>query len=137
MIRVFLISILCAIPAMAEVYSVTHVIRPGQVIAADDLTVLAGQAGPDLQPTDIIGREAGIVLYPGRAISADALRAPAMVDRNALVDLIFYQGTLKISVAGRSLGRAAQGELVQVMNLASRKIVVGVAHNHSQVVVSR
>lgn len=122
---------------MADVYSVTHVIRPGQVIMADDLTVLAEQAGPDLQPADIIGREAGMVLYPGRPISPDALRAPAMVDRNALVDLIFHQGALKISVAGRSLGRAAQGELVQVMNLASRKIVVGVALGRSQVVVSR
>ena len=48
-----------------------------------------------------------------------------MIGRNDLVRLVFSQGGLRIMAEGRSLGRGAVGEVIRVMNIASRTTVSG------------
>ena len=60
-----------------------------------------------------------------RAILTSQIGAPALVERNQLVRMTYAQGTLSIVTEGRALDRAGAGELVRVMNLASRKTVTG------------
>jgi flagellar basal body P-ring formation protein FlgA len=52
--------------------------------------------------------------------------APALVNRNQVVPLIYAQGNLTIVAEGRSLDRAGLGEMVRAMNLASRTTVSGI-----------
>ncbi len=118
--------ILTAAPALAEVVVAKRTIRAQAILTAADLELrdLGGLAGlTDLSA--LIGLETRQILYAGRPIPPDAVGPPAIVDRNALVTLVYAMGGVEIATDGRALGRAAQGEPVRVMNLSSRNTVTG------------
>ena len=75
-------------------------------------------------------------LYPGRPILTRDVGLPTVVQRNAIVPLVFKRGGLSIRLEGRALGRAGAGEAVRVMNLSSRSTVIGVATEAGAVVVN-
>ena len=51
------------------------------------------------------------------------LAAPALVERNDVVRMVFVRGGLRIQTMGRALGRGPKGARLRVMNLASRAVV--------------
>lgn len=121
-----LLVILLAQPAFAESVVATRTIRAKSVITAQDLTtVSAALPGALTDPAEALGLEARVAIYAGKPVRAGDLGPPALVDRNQLVSLVFLSGGLAISAEGRSLGRGSEGDLVQVMNLASRNTVTG------------
>jgi flagella basal body P-ring formation protein FlgA len=77
-------------------------------------------------PAEAIGMEARAVLYAGRPIRPTDIGPPALVDRNEIVRLVYLRSGLDIETQGRALDRAAAGEPVRVLNLASRNTVTGV-----------
>ena len=96
------------------------------MLQADDLALSEGDVpGGVASIEEAVGQEAKIALYPGRPILASQLRAPALVERNAVVKMSYASGPLKIVTEGRALDRAAVGETVRVMNLASKQTVMG------------
>jgi flagellar basal body P-ring formation protein FlgA len=124
MIRALLALLALAGPASAEILVPARTIPAQTVIAASDL-----MPSPDAVPgavadaAQIVGLEARVALYPGRPISPADLRPRAVVERNALLPLVFRAGGLLITTEGRALDRAGPGELIEVMNLASRTTV--------------
>ncbi|MBL9051733.1 MAG: flagellar basal body P-ring formation protein FlgA [Tabrizicola sp.] len=121
-----LLLILCVQPAFAESVVATRTIRAKAIITPDDLTTVnAALPGALADPSEALGLEARVAIYAGKPVRAGDLGPPALVDRNQLVSLVFLSGGLAISAEGRSLGRGSEGELVQVMNLASRNTVTG------------
>lgn len=121
-----LIGILLAQTAVADIIVPVRTIRAKEIIAAEDLVYKNMEAPGALdQPADIIGQEARIALYAGRPIHLGDIGAPAIVDRNDLVKIVFRQGGLEIATEGRSLGRGAEGDYIRVMNLASRTTITG------------
>jgi flagella basal body P-ring formation protein FlgA len=76
-------------------------------------------------PVLAVGMEARVAIYAGRPVRAQDLGAPALVERNQLVPLIYLSGGLAISTEGRALARGAAGEVIRVMNLSSRNTVNG------------
>lgn len=122
-----------AVPAVnastrADGYSVTVVraLRSKSVIEADDLVLTDGTSPGGLASIEeAVGMEAKVALYPGRPILLTQVGAPALVERNALVRLVYMNGPLSIVTEGRALDRAAAGEAVRVMNLQSRQTVAG------------
>ena len=67
----------------------------------------------------------------------DQLGPPALVDRNALVRMVFVRGALAIQAEGRALDRGGVGERVRVMNLGSKQIVTGAVAPDGSVEVGR
>lgn len=115
---------LLAAPAAAEIVVPLRTIPPQAVIAAGDLGLAEGEVpGAVTDSGQAIGLEARVALYPGRPIRPQDLAPPAVVERNALVSLVFQRGPLLIVAEGRALDRAGPGEAVRVMNLASRVTV--------------
>lgn len=131
-----LLSALLATPVPADIVVPAHTIRPQSVIAPGDLTLrpLPGVEGFD-SVDDVIGLEARVALYPGRPIRLRDVGPPAMVERNQLVLLVFSRGGLEIRAEGRALDRAGKGEMIKVMNTASRNIVMGVVRPDGTVLV--
>lgn len=117
-------ALLLAVPAAAEVVVPLRTIPAQTVIAAEDLgladATIPGAVG---DPALVIGQEARVALYAGRPIRPGDLGPPAVVERNGLLPLIFRHGTLLITAEGRALDRAGAGELLRVMNTASRTTV--------------
>ena len=112
--------------AFAESWVAATVIRPGDIIGPAHLA----RSVEDVQgalPThvEILGLEARTLLYKGRPIGPSDIGPPAVVERNAIVGLLYQRGNLRISAEGRALGRGAVGDRIRVMNLASRTTVTG------------
>lgn len=63
----------------------------------------------------------GLMLKPGDVIE------PLVVSRNQMVTVYFRSGPMTLTVKGQSLGNASAGQMVQVLNLSSKKILSGTA----------
>ncbi len=136
MIRLALVLMMLAEPVLAQSVVVVRPIRAGETLSADDLAFgTRTDANGFSDPRDMIGLEARVNLYPGRPILTRDIGLPTVVERNAIVPLIFERGGLKITLEGRALSRAGEGEAVRVMNLSSRSTVTGIATGEGAVVV--
>lgn len=113
--------IVMATSAHADIVVASRIIKAQEILTAADLVMGEGE-DPNLisTPSDIVGMEARITLYAGRAIRIEDLVRPAVVDRNQTVEMIYTRGALTISASGRSLDRAATGETIRVINNSSR-----------------
>lgn len=112
--------------AMADSVVATRTIRAQTVVQADDLTLVAAAIPNALgNLADAVGQEARISIYAGRPILAADLGPPAVVDRNQIVPLAYQSGALAILTEGRALARGGVGDVIRVMNLASRSTVLG------------
>lgn len=92
-------------------------------------------AGALTELDEVVGLEARVALFAGRAILRGDVRAPALVDRNQMVVMRFSRGALAIRAEGRALDRGAVGERVRVMNLTSRNIISGVVLDDGEIEV--
>lgn len=112
--------------AMADSLVANRTIRAMAVLGPDDVTLVeAAIPGALDDPLTAIGMEARIAIYPGRAIRAQDIGPPALIDRNQIVPLIYRAGALSILTEGRALARGGTGDVIRVMNLASRTTVTG------------
>jgi flagella basal body P-ring formation protein FlgA len=125
-------------PAAADTVVATRTIRPQQVLTMADVTLESGDiAGAHEALEDVIGQEARVAIYPGRAVMIGTLGRPALVDRNQVVELVFDHGGLRITTEGRALGRGGEGERIRVMNLSSRTTLFGTVAPDGSIVVSK
>jgi flagella basal body P-ring formation protein FlgA len=126
MLRLAALLCLIAGAAASQTLVARHTVRSGTVLEPKHLAVLAKTVPGALSVAEAaIGLETRVVLYAGRPITRDQLGAPALVDRNQTVTLVYRSGGLAIVTEGRALGRGGYGDMIPVMNLASRSIVEG------------
>ncbi len=123
----WLVMALIPLPALAaESLVATRPIAAGSLVAQADLTTVAAVIpGALADPAEAVGKQARRAIPAGRAIRAEDVAAPAMVDRNQIVPLRFAAGGLSIITEGRALSRGAEGDIIRVMNLGSRTTVSG------------
>lgn len=121
-----LILFAIATPAIADSLVATRTIRAASVLAAEDMTLVAADLPGALEdPALAVGLEARVAIYAGRPVRAEDLGPPTLVGRNQLVALIYVSASLAISTEGRALARGAEGDVIKVLNLASRTTVSG------------
>lgn len=122
----------------AETVIATRTIRAQEVLSVDMISLLADTTeGAYGTLDDVVGQEARITLYPGRPILFGHLGAPAVVDRNQIVELVFERGGLRITSEGRALDRAAIGDRIRVMNLSSKTSLFGTVLEDGSIRVSQ
>ena len=119
--------ILCPLPAMADSLIALRTIHAQDVVALADMNAVAADIpGAISDASLVVGQEARITVYAGRPIRAADFGPPALIDRNQIVPLIYVAGGLQITTEGRALGRGGTGDVIRVMNLASRSTVSGI-----------
>lgn len=112
--------------AMADSLVATHTIKAQSVIQMADISVVADEIPNALtREAEALGLEARVTIYAGRPIMDTDLGAPAIVDRNQVVSISYQSGGLAILTEGRALARGGVGDVIRVMNLASRTTVLG------------
>ena len=115
------VVVLAAGAAFAQSVQPVRAIRAQTVLAAEDLTLVEATVPGAVGAIELaVGQETKVALYPGRPILESQLD-----ERNAMVRMVFIDGPLRIVTEGRALDRAAAGEPVRAMNLASRQTVTG------------
>ena len=135
--RMVLALILFVQTAMADSIVATRTIRAQTVLTAEDFTTVAAEIpGAMTDPAQVIGQEARVTMYAGRPILAANLGAAALVDRNQMVSLVFRSSGLTILTEGRALDRGGVGDVIKVMNLASRTTVTGTIAPDGSVMVN-
>ena len=111
---------------LADSLVATRTIRAQSVVQMDDVTLVAAAIPGALTGAEgALGLEARVAIYAGRPIKATDLGPPALIDRNQIVALAYQTGTLAILTEGRALARGGVGDVIRVMNLASRSTVSG------------
>ncbi|GGD12351.1 flagellar basal body P-ring formation chaperone FlgA [Aquisalinus flavus] len=109
--------------AAADVMAVTTLER-GRILTNADIDIYpAANEDPYTVRDAYIGKQLKRTVYAGSEITHMHLQEPILVQRNAMVTMTYQFGTLTIVTAGRALGAGSTGELVDVMNLESRKTV--------------
>ncbi len=124
----FLAMMMMVLPvgALADSMVATRTIRAQTILTADDFALVdADIPGALSDPAQAIGLETRVTLYAGRPISSRDLGSAALVERNQTVLLVFRSAGLSILTEGRALDRGGVGDVIKVMNLASRTTVIG------------
>lgn len=123
-------------PAAADTVVALRSLQARTVIGAGDVTLSPGTvAGAATRVEDVIGRETLVAVFKDRPVFAQNAGAPTLVERNQIVPLVFTSGTLVISAEGRALGRGGEGDLIRIMNTASRATVTGMVMSDGSVSV--
>lgn len=136
--RLFLLFVLMAPALSAETVVTTQTIRPQQIITGDLVRVDPAEVpGAHTVLDEVLGMEARIAMYPGRAVMRGAVGVPALIDRNQMVEIIYAAGGLRIKAEGRALGRGAAGERIRVMNTDSRTVLFGTISPDGTVLVTK
>ncbi len=119
-----LLLILCSAPqAIAETLVAGRTLPAGSVLAEADLRMKPDKAAGGLTKAEAVGRETRVTVYEGRPIRANQLIQPALIDRNQIVPLRYQSAGLQILTEGRALDRGAAGDVIRVLNTASRNTV--------------
>lgn len=135
---VLALLILAAFPVRGEVVLAARTLRAQEIVTASDLRLEpAAVPGALADPGEAIGLETRTVIYEGRPLRPGDLAPPALIERNQIITIRYAMGGLTIEADGRSLARAGAGQLVRVMNLASRSTVTGTVGPDGQVHVGR
>ncbi|MHA6327121.1 flagellar basal body P-ring formation chaperone FlgA [Roseivivax sp. CAU 1753] len=137
-VATILLSWLLAHSAMADVVVATRPIAAMEIISSNSIVLKNGTVDGAVGELDgALGREARVALYPGQPILDRHLSAPAIIERNAHVLIVFNLNGLEIVTEGRSLGRGGAGDRIRVMNLASKATLYGKIRDDGSVSVSR
>ncbi|MEP5154784.1 flagellar basal body P-ring formation chaperone FlgA [Planktotalea sp.] len=133
-----LLCILHALPAVADMAIVTRNVRPGEILLDKDVIVIRGNAGDGFSEKElVVGKEAQVALFAGRAILKEQVAPAPSVERNQIVELVYTTGVLSMTTEGRALGRGAEGQRIRVMNLASKTSIFGTIQRDGTVLVTK
>jgi flagella basal body P-ring formation protein FlgA len=115
-------------------------IARGETITQDNIdwieTVEARPADFILEEDDLIGMEARRAIEPGRPVRPIDVAAPILVKRGALVTMTYSVSGLSLTHAGVAQGTGAKGDLIDVKNVKSDRIVKAVVAGENLVTVA-
>ena len=124
--RFLVLTALLPASAMADSVVATRTIRAQSVIAAQDVAMVPADITGALTATEAaVGLEAKVTLFAGRPVRAADLAAPALIQRNQVVPVVYQVAGLTIRTDGRALERGGAGAVIKVMNLSSHLTVQG------------
>ena len=103
-------------------------LRVGSILKPGDLTKASDQ---------MVGLEVRRAIYAGHPISESDLGPPTLVRRNEIVTMTFKNRGIALRAEGRALGAGGSGEIVEVMNLESRRTIRAVVTGSRSVEVRR
>ncbi len=112
-------------PGLAGALLATRTLPAGTIIMPTDVAASAeGQGGPD-EVSQVVGQQLRVMVYEGRRVEASFLTAATAVNRNQIVTLAYEKSALRIEAEGRALSAGSIGQIIRVMNTASRVTVSG------------
>ncbi|KRW95565.1 flagellar basal body P-ring formation chaperone FlgA [Paracoccus sp. PXZ] len=120
-----LLLLLLPQPALAGSVVANRTLPAGTVISAGDVSLAQDQQGGAEDIAQVLGQQLRVMVYQGRRIDPSALTAPTLVGRNQIVTIAYEKAALRIEAEGRALSAGSAGQIIRVMNNASRVTVSG------------
>lgn len=109
-----------------------------ETVAVQDLRLerreLAGRGSrPFTRIEDVIGKQTNRTIEANEVVATSAVDRPTLIKRGSAIRLIFESGSLRVETAGVAEEAGKAGELIQVKNTASGKILRGIVLDGRQV----
>jgi flagella basal body P-ring formation protein FlgA len=115
-------------------------VERNEVLKASDVVVERRpktEVGPDVATRDrALGMQARRQLRFGQALKIADLAKPDLVQRDQNVTLIYESPGLYLTIRGKALEGGTEGDVVNVLNLQSKRTVSGVVTGRGQVSIS-
>ena len=124
----------CRTADSGEVF-VTRTLAAGTIVSMPDLSTNDEEAR-DLSE-EMVGLEVRRAIYAGHRIVSSDLGPPTLVRRNEVVVMTYRSGALGLRAEGRAMSAGGVGEVVDVMNLSSKRTVRAVVTGRRQVEIHR
>lgn len=125
---------------VSEVPVLRQAVSAGQMIGQGDIEWigvpslrLGGNVLTDI--SEIVGQAARRSLPPGRPLRVSDLQRPSLVAKGALVSMSVNAPNMQLSAVGRALEAGAAGDVIQIINMQSKRTVAGVIVGPNQVEV--
>jgi flagella basal body P-ring formation protein FlgA len=114
-----------ALPATEHLPVATHTLTPGTVVAAGDVAmadVSRTLVYPNTARTaaEVVGLRLNQRVESGRPFNTLQLKAPAAVERNSAVRLVYKRPGLELAARGLALEAGNTGAAIRVLNTESR-----------------
>lgn len=112
-------------------------IQAKTTIEFEDVIIVASQIeGALLEPSEAVGKEARTTIYAGQPILRTNLTVEITVKRNQVVPIVYEKNRLSIYAEGRALSQGAAGDVIEVMNISSRKKLSGTIQSDGSISVN-
>lgn len=113
---------------MAEVPVLRRQVRGGHVIGENDVEMRPFPAARLRDDTiadmaALVGKTPEHLLSPNRPVRRHEIVRPALVKKNAVVQMVYRTPGMEITATGMAVGEGAEGEVIAVRNLNSKKII--------------
>lgn len=127
--------------AMSEVPVLTRDIKPGEPIAARDVTILempTDKLGQNLltATSDLVGMAPRRMIRAGQPVRLGDVEPPLLVKKDSLVTMTMRAPGMTLTAEGKALQDGAAGEAIRVMNTNSKRVVVATVRDEGQVDVT-
>ncbi|MGE0564155.1 MAG: flagellar basal body P-ring formation chaperone FlgA [Pseudolabrys sp.] len=127
--------------ATAEIVTLNRALSRGEVVRASDIMIERrprAQVNADMiaDPKEIVGRAARSSIGSGRPLRATDLTKPQLVQRNEVVTLIYEVPGITLTVRGKAHDGGAEGDVIEVLNVQSKRAIHGVITGPGRVTVS-
>ena len=123
-----------------EAVVLMHGVERNDIIKAADIVIERrpkSEMGPDAAPRDrAVGMQARKQLRAGQALRASDVSKPDLVQRDQAVTLIYETAGLYLTVRGKAIEAGTEGDVVNVLNLQSKRTVSGTVVSRGQVSVT-
>jgi len=129
------IDLLVEVPHLAASLKAGAVLTPADIEMKRVPLAFADQSGVE-NFDDLVGKQLRRNSRAGVMLKAADVTEPLAVRRNTEVTVLLRTGPMTLTVIGQSLGDAASGQPVQVMNSVTRKILTGVATGNGAVEIT-
>lgn len=111
-----------------DVVVTSHKLRRNTIITEDDLTLsrrkITGFAHQLMSSIpDAVGQEVTQTLGGGAVLLSRYVKKQPLVHRGDMVTILVSNGKLKITAHGEAKSKGAEGDMVKIKNLASRRII--------------
>ncbi|KZM47643.1 flagellar basal body P-ring formation chaperone FlgA [Labrenzia sp. OB1] len=123
---------------MIEVVTLSQPLRRGDILSEDELAVIRlprskVPAGAIVDAEEITGKEARTSLRANAPLARHDFRHPVLVGRGEKVTVTFELAGMKLTSRAQAMDDGAKGDVIDVMNLQSRRIVPATVASRGQV----
>jgi flagella basal body P-ring formation protein FlgA len=113
---------------MIELPVLKREVRNGEIIGQNDIEIHDfplnhSRADAVTDMSALIGKSPVRTISPQRPIREHEIASPAIVKKNAIVQMHFNAPGMEISATGQAMVEGAKGDVIDVKNVTSRKIV--------------
>lgn len=124
-----------------EIAALTRPLARGEVVRASDVVIERrpkSEAGTDVvgEPGRVIGMALRRAMRTGQILRQADLMRPELVQRNENVTLVFEVPGIMLTSRAKALETGAEGDLISVVNIQSKRTVQGIVTGPSTVTVT-